>query len=429
MSYDNTGEIMHGWVADLYPLCRSITGEAVRKTLAYISNLTKGLRIHSVPAGTQAFDWTVPKEWKINEAFVADESGEKIIDFARHNLHLVGYSVPVDKHMRFNELDRHLYSVKEMPEAIPYVTSYYKEHWGFCLSENQREELRLKPETSYHVKIDSELFDGVLNYADIVIPGKSEDEILLSTYICHPSMANNELSGIAVATALERYIRQKPRYYTYRILFLPETIGAIVYLSKHLEHLKKHVKAGFVLTCIGDDRAYSYLASRYGDTLADRVSKHVLKHTVKEYKSYSYLDRGSDERQFCSPGVDLPVCSIMRSKYAEYPEYHTSLDNLRLVTPSGLQGGYNIARSCIELLEANFTYTNTVLCEPQMGKRGLYPTISTKNSTLDTRKMMNLLSYADGGNDLIEIADIIGCYAGDLIETANVLEKNGLIRR
>ncbi len=421
------GKLMYTRAKDLYPICRSLTGRGVDETLNYLKGIVPDLKICKIPTGTQVFDWTVPDEWEINDAFVADSDGNRIVDFKQHNLHVVGYSAPVDEVMEFEELDKHLYSLPTQPEAVPYVTSYYKKRWGFCLTENLRNRLRAAPGAKYHVKIDSRLFPGSLTYGECIIKGRSDKEVLLTTYVCHPSMANNELSGPAVVMSLAEYIKSAERRYTYRILFLPETIGAISYLSRNLEMLKRKVIAGFVLTCIGDNRTYSYLASRYGDTLADRVAKRVLAAVCPEYKSYTFLQRGSDERQFCAPGVDLPVCSVMRSKYAEYPEYHTSLDDMSLISPEGLKGGYNAVRRCIDMLENRKVYKNTVLCEPQMGKRGLYPTISVKGSADGVRNMMNGLAYADGCNDLDDISEITGVPVSELSEIMDKLEKAGLV--
>lgn len=398
------GRDMYDLIVKLFPICRSITGDGVRKTLQTIKEFIP-LEIQEVPTGTKSFDWEVPKEWNIRDAYVTDEEGDRVVDFQKNNLHIVGYSVPIDKWVTLSELQAHLYSIAELPDAIPYVTSYYKEHWGFCISHTERMKLK---EGRYHIVIDSELKDGYLTYAEYIIPGKSSQEIFLSTYICHPSMANNELSGPAVTTFLAKWIAAVPRKYTYRIVFVPETIGSIVYLSRNLELLKKNVIAGFNITCVGDDRGYSFLPSRSGNTLADKVALNVLRFKRPNFIRYSFLDRGSDERQYCSPGVDLPLVSIMRSKYGTYPEYHTSLDNLSLVTPTGLQGSYELLKDCIELLEKNSKYRVTCYGEPQLGRRGLYPTLSTKDSGRLVRDMMNLLAYADGSNDLIDISNIIG---------------------
>lgn len=424
------GEQMYQWASDLFPICRSITGDGVRKTLNYLQNLLPDLTIKSVASGTQVFDWQVPQEWNIKEAFIEDLSGNRVIDFKNHNLHILGYSTAIDQIMSFEELDQHLYSLPEQADAIPFITSYYKKRWGFCLKDKQRQTLRLHPEQQYRVKIDSSLEDGQLNYGELIIKGETEQEILLSTYVCHPSMANNELSGPIVAASLAQWIQNElsDRRYTYRILFLVETIGAITYLSQHLETMKRNTIAGFVLTCVGDNRCYSFVESRLGNTLADRIAKHVLAHHASNYKHFSFLERGSDERQYCSPGVDLPVCSICRSKYDEYPEYHTSLDDLSLISPEGLEGSFTAYQKCIEILEKNQFYHCTSICEPQLGKRGLYPNVSTKDSAMITRNIINLLAYSDGNHDLIMIADKLGVDASTLIPTLNQLLEHNILK-
>jgi len=402
----NLGDEMYQWVVDLFPINRSLTGDGVRQTLAYLNELLDGRMVyHEVPTGTRAFDWVVPKEWNIRDAWIKDASGHKIIDFQASNLHVVGYSVPVDEIISLAELQRHLFSLPDQPDAIPYITSYYEERWGFCLTERQRQGLK---KGDYHVFIDSVLQDGALTYGELIIPGHSTEEIFISTNICHPSMANNELSGPVVTTALARHFLSLPEHrYTYRIIYIPETIGSLVYLSRNIELLQRNVIAGFVVTCVGDDRAFSLLHSRYGNTLADKIAENVLKHCCPDYKSYSYLDRGSDERQYGFPGVDLPMVSIMRSKYREYPEYHTSLDNLDLISPAGLLGAFDVLRESCSILESNKYYKIKGLGEPQLGKRGLYPTVSTKSSNDLVRDMMNFIVYADGTNDLVDISNII----------------------
>lgn len=416
---------MYRWVKDLYPINRSLTGPGVRETLAYLGNLLPGLTLHEVPSGTQVFDWIVPDEWTVRDAYIADEAGNRVIDFQKHNLHLVGYSDPTDLWLDRDELENHLYSLPDQPDAIPYITSYYARRWGFCLTHNQRQALN---PGRYHVVIDSDLEPGVLNYAELILPGETEEEVFLSTYVCHPSMANNELSGPVVTTALVRWLQSlKTRRYTYRIVFIPETIGSIVYLSRNLEYLKQHVIAGFNVTCIGDDRSYSYLPSRSGTSLSDQVAQHVLHHTDVDFKRYSWLDRGSDERQYCGPGVDLPVATIMRSKYGEYPEYHTSLDDLSVVTPMGLNGGYTALRRAIEIIEQNVYLKVMVLCEPQLGKRGLYPSLSTKASSDQVRTMMNLISYCDGTRSLLDIANIIGVPMWELVPIYHKLKEHCIL--
>jgi aminopeptidase-like protein len=419
------GEAMHQWATDLFPICRSITGPGGRDTLNYLQRMLPQLKVHSISSGTQAFDWTVPDEWTIRSAHIEDEAGHKIVDFANNNLHVVGYSEPVDRLLDLDELQEHLYSLPEQPNAIPYITSYYQRRWGFCLSHNQREQL--KP-GRYRAVIDSELKPGVLNYGELLIPGETKEEIFISTYICHPSMANNELSGPVVTTAIAQWIQNLPRRrYSYRVVFIPETIGSLVYLSRHLNYLKQYVVAGFNVTCIGDERAYSYLPSRAGDTLSDQAAKHVLRHIEPKFAQYSWLDRGSDERQYCAPGVDLPIATIMRTKYGVYPEYHTSLDDLSLVTPNGLSGGYEALRRALEAIEFNVGPVVTVLGEPQLGKRGLYPTLSTKDSTPTVRMMMNLLSYCDGKRSLLDIADLIDQPIWELAPLLEPLVEAGLV--
>lgn len=419
------GTEMYRWLRDLFPICRSISGKGVRETLVYLKGIIPQLEIKSVPSGTKAFDWEVPDEWLINEAYVEDENGNKVIDFKNNTLHVVSYSEPVNCKIHLNELQRNLHSIPDLPSAIPYVTSYYKKTWGFCLCENQRKQLK---SGEYRVFIDSSLHPGVLNFGELIIPGKKEEEIFLSTYICHPSMANNELSGPVVATALAKWVLNLPdRNYTYRIVFIPETIGSIVYLSQNLRDLKKNVVAGFNITCVGDDLCYSYLPSRAGNTLSDRVAQHVLMHLAPDFKKYSYLDRGSDERQYCSPGVDLPIASIMRSKYHEYPEYHTSLDDLSFVSPSGLQGSFDALSKAIAAIEFNPRPRTTVLCEPQLGKRGLYPTLSSKRSSQTVKAMMNLIAYSDGTMSLLEIAEVIGEPVWEIAPIFKTLDASGLL--
>lgn len=417
---------MYDLCVKLFPICRSITGNGVRETLSIINSVIGGeMVVHEVPSGMQVFDWTVPKEWNIKDAWVKDSKGNKIVDFKQNNLQVVGYSTPIDKIVTLQELKNIIYTQPEQPDVIPYVTSYYKERYGFCMAQNQKDSLG---EDNYHIFIDSELKNGHLTYGEIIIPGETKQEIFLSTYVCHPSMANNELSGPAVATYLVKWLKSLPkRKYTYRIIFIPETIGSITYLSRNLEHLKKHVIAGFNLSCVGDNRTFSYVASRYGNTLADKVAKNVLQFYYPDYKTYSFLKRGSDERQYNAPGVDLPVCAICRSKYGEYPEYHTSKDALNLISPEGLAGAFEVYKECITALENNNKYRIKVLCEPQLGKRGLYPTISQKGSYDTVKAMTDFIAYADGTNDLIDISNIIGVPVKDLLPIVEKLEDNNLI--
>lgn len=422
---DTIGREMHKWASDLFPINRSLTGNGVRETLAYLKELIPQLTVHEVKSGTQAFDWNVPDEWNIRGGYIEDEKGDRVVDFANSNLHVMGYSTPVDEWMTLAELQPYLHSLPDQPSAIPYITSYYVRRWGFCLSHAQRESLK---DGRYHVVIDSTLEPGSLTYGEVLIPGREEKEIFLSTYVCHPSLANNELSGPVVTTALARWLSSlKDHRFSYRIVFIPETIGSIVYISKHLAEMREKIIAGYVVTCVGDDRAYSLLRSRAGNTLADRAAKLVMKRHAPDHVEYSYLDRGSDERQYCSPGVDLPVASIMRTRYNSYPEYHTSLDDLNLVTPSGLEGAYDALRKTIQLIEHNRVYRAATPCEPQLGKRGLYPTLSTRGAGYAVRAMTNILAYADGTRDLVDIAEYIGISADEAIETAEKLAGAGLL--
>lgn len=417
---------MHALLARLFPICRSLTGEGVRETLRILQEYLPDLKQVEVPSGTRCFDWQVPDEWNIREARLTGPGGEIIADFRDSNLHVVGYSEPVDVELDLEELQAHLHSTPRHPDAVPYITSYYARNWGFCIPHRQREGLR---PGRYRATIRSSLQPGHLTYGELVLPGHSAEEVLLSTYICHPSMANNELSGPVVATWLARHLATLPdRRYTYRILFVPETIGSIVYLSRHLEHLQRHVVAGFVLSCVGDDRTYSYLPSRQGDTLADRVAQHVLDHHHPGYQRYSFLQRGSDERQYCWPGVDLPVCSVMRSKYGSYPEYHTSLDDLSLVTESGLQGAFEALQKCLHCLEHNAVYQATTLGEPQMGRRNLYPNVSVTKTHAPARMLVNILAYCDGRHDLVGIANLLGKPFAQIHKAVETLKQHDLLR-
>tara|TARA_X000001036_G_C20663976_1_gene800029 strand:- start:125 stop:1420 length:1296 start_codon:yes stop_codon:yes gene_type:complete len=420
------GEKIHSLAKELWPINRSITGAGVRETLYKIKEHLPKLEVQSVPSLTKAFDWVVPLEWEINEAYIVCPNGDKICDFKENNLHLVNYSVPINKTISLQQLEKKLFSLPNQPNAIPYVTSYYKEDWGFCISQNQRESLL---PGKYKVYINSRLFDGELNYGELFLPGKSRKEIFISTYICHPSMANNELSGPTVLTYLIKWLmKRNSLYYSYRIVFIPETIGSIVYLSKNYKHLKKNVIAGYNVTCIGDDRTYSFLPSRKGVTLSDEMAKHVLGWKCHDYRKYTWNDRGSDERQYCSPGIDLPIASIMRTKYGQYPEYHTSLDDLEnVVTPEGLGGGYEILRLALEGLENNVLPRVKTLCEPQLGKRDLYPNLSKKDSSAGVKTMMDFISWSDGTNTLLDIANKVNVPIWELYDILELLIKYNLI--
>lgn len=421
------GQSMYHLAEELFPICRSITGDGVRKTFSILKRELPALLVHEVPTGTKCFDWTIPNEWNLYEAYIAKMNGERIIDVRNNNLHIVSYSETIDRIVSRVELEEHLYSRPDLPEAIPYVTSYFQRKWGFCLSHDQRQLLQ---DPSYKVKIISTLAPGSLTYADLVIKGETSEEILISTYVCHPSMGNNETSGIVVATQLARFVLSlAKRRFTYRFVFVPETIGSIAYLSNNLAHLKAKVLAGFVLTCVGDDRNYSLMPSRKGNTIADRVSRHVLDYVLKKkFHTYSFLERGSDERQYCAPGVDLPVVSIMRSKYGTYPEYHTSLDNMDLISSEGLYGGYLANRLCLECLEINETLKATMICEPFLSPRGLRPPLINGVSMAGwARNISNILAYADGELDLIAMAELFKMSIFELLPAVLKLKEAGLL--
>jgi aminopeptidase-like protein len=381
------------------------------------------LNINSFSTGEKVFDWEIPEEWEVEDAFIEDENENIIIDFKVNNLHLVGYSESVDCWLSLDELNDHLYSLPDQPNAIPYVTSYYKKKWGFCLSHLQRNQLL---NVKYHVVIKSSFLKGQMDYGELIIKGKKKEEILFSTYVCHPSMANNELSGVVLTTALANFIASisKDLNYTYRFLFIPETIGSIAYLSRNWEYMKRNTKAGYVVTCVGDNLNYSFLPSRMGNTYADKIAKYALDNYVGKYKEYSFLQRGSDERQYCSPLIDLPVASIMRSKYGTFSEYHTSLDNMDFISANGLQGSFNIYKKVIEIIEQNLVYKPLIHCEPQLGKRGLYNITSND----DADSLINFLAYVDGKLDLMDIANLLEIDIFECRLVAQLLLKNKLIK-
>ena len=420
---------LYNWAKDIYPIHRSLTGEGVRKTLSYIKKIIPNLKIKSIPTGKKVFGWTVPMEWSINDAYVKDSKGKKVIDFKKNNLHIVNYSSPVRTKLNLKDLKKRIYSLKNQPKAIPYITSYYSKRWGFCISDEKLKKLK---NDIYEVVIESSFKKGFLNYGEIIIPGKSKEEILISTNICHPSMGNNETSGIVVAAGLAKCISElKNRRYTYRIIFIPETIGSIAYIYLNKNKLKKRVKAGFVVVCVGDEKTYSFLSSRESNTLSDRAALYALNKYIKKFNYYDFLERGSDERQFCSPGIDLPICSIMRSKYGTYPEYHTSLDNLQFISGKGLYGSFEILKKTLEILEINFTYKNIYnsLCEPKLSNFNLRPPISFKKSYDYDKNLLNILLYADGKRDLIELSNKVKVDIFEVNKIANRLVKSKLLKK
>ena len=413
------------WMKDLWDFPRSLTGHGTRKTLEYIKGIIPDLNIHSFKSGSKVFDWEIPDEWNIYDAYIEHESGKRFAEFSKNNLHILGYSIPCDMKISLSELLPHIYTQTDQPDLVPYVTSYYKDKWGFCMSENDKKTL---PDGIYHVLIDCKKNAGTMELADMVIKGKNDNEVFFSTYVCHPSMANNELSGPVLSTALIQYIKLKypDNKYTYRFVFVPETIGSITYLSEHLDHLKEKVVCGFNLSCVGDDRAYSHIQSRLGRNLADQALQASLI-DLDNVIRYSFLERGSDERQYCAPGVDLPICGFSRSKYGEYPEYHTSADNFDVVTESGMNGSFGVMKSIIDSFELGLFPKNNIKCEPQLGKRNLYPTISQKGANSDLNTRMDFLAYTDGNHSLFDISIIIKKNLGLVVSEAILLKNNNLI--
>lgn len=425
--HSNIGNDIYSLAKLLWPLNRSITGDGNRETLSILKEYIPNLVIKEVASNTKAFDWKVPQEWSVKQAWIKTPDGKKICDYSQNNLHLVGYSEPVHKKISKEKLLNHLHSLPDQPAAIPYVTSYYSKTWGFCLSQNEKNNLI---DGEYEIFIDSKHFDGSLTYGELIINENIKEEIFLSTYICHPSMANNELSGPCVTTFIAKWLCDlKNLRYKYRIIFIPETIGSILYLSQNHEVMRKNIIAGFNISCIGDNRTYSYLPSRKGNTISDNVALHILKHTYPKFKRYSWNDRGSDERQYCAPGIDLPIASLMRSKYGEYPEYHTSLDDLNnVVSAEGLEGGYNMIKKSLEAIESNIKPKIKILCEPQLGKRGLYPNLSEKNNLSDrVNLMMNFITWSDGEHTLLEIAEKIDSPIWELYDIFIELKNHDII--
>jgi aminopeptidase-like protein len=412
----------------LWPICRSITGNGLRESFHILQELIP-LELTEVPSGAKVFDWEIPKEWNIKDAYIITPDGKKICEFKLNNLHILNYSIPQNKECSFEELKQHLFYREDLPEAIPYVTSYYKENWGFCISHNEFKDL--PEEGTYKIFIDSELKNGGLTYGELVLKGNTDREIIFSSYLCHPSMANNELSGpLALAMLYKKINAVKDRKYTYRFILAPETIGVIAYLAKKGMYMKEKVIAGYVLTCVAGKDAFTYKRSKQNTSLADKAAEHVLKYSGEKYKTEDFSIGGSDERQYCSIGFNLPVGSLIKSKYQEYKEYHTSLDNKSFIDFSALEKTvemyYNISRA----IELNEKYKNlNPFCELQLGKRGLYPTtggtwgIDIEN----TRKLLHLLAFTDGETDLIDIAEKRNLSAHTFEKEVQILLEKGLI--
>lgn len=423
------GKLLLSWMSDLFPINRSLSGDGNRKTLEYLHGIVPEIETKSFSCGEKVFDWTIPDEWNVEDAYIETMDGRKFSQFKQNNLHLVGYSKPIDKIVTKEELLEHLYFMEDYPDAIPYVTSYYERTWGFCIRYTDYQDIGDGP---FRVYINSRFTSGeeggVLNYGEAYFPGISSQEVLFSTYICHPSMANNELSGPIVASAIALSLRETNHYYSYRFLFLPETIGSIAYLSRNFSLMKSSVIAGWVLTCLGDGGVFSYIPSRTGTNYADKISRRILSDKSPEYREYSWLDRGSDERQYCSPGIDLPICSITRSKYGAYPEYHTSADNLSLITETSIMESVNLFRDIVTQIEGTRVPRIKVLCEPQLGKRGLYPNFSKRDAySANVKNMQDVISYLDGKHTIEEIADLCGIKSQNVHEILEILLREDLL--
>ncbi|HRH05369.1 MAG TPA: DUF4910 domain-containing protein [Burkholderiaceae bacterium] len=425
------GDQMYALVSTLFPICRSITGNGVRETLSHVQKLLP-ITVHEVPTGTPVFDWTVPKEWNIKDAYVANSQGERVIDFKKSNLHVLNYSTPVNQKMTLDELRPHLMTLPEHPDWIPYRTSYYQEKWGFCLSQNQLDAL---PEDNYHVVIDSSLEVGSLSYGEYVIPGESSDEVLISCHTCHPSLCNDNLSGIALATFLARQIEQvkaeggKLRY-TYRFLFIPGTIGSITWLERNKTNAKR-IQHGLVVVCVGDAGKFSYKTSRQGDALIDHAAKHVLTSEKESFNLIDFFPYGYDERQYCSPGFNLAVGSLSRSTHGKFPEYHSSGDNLSFVTGAQIAESLEVYLKVIDVLENNHTYINqNPHCEPQLGKRGLYGNVgATVHRPTFEMALLWILNLSDGTHSLLDIAKRAKMPFETIKQAAKALQDSGLLKQ
>ncbi|MEU7784085.1 DUF4910 domain-containing protein [Amycolatopsis sp. NPDC049159] len=418
-----TGAELHALVERLYPLCRSITGDGVRQTLDIIGEHIP-LERHEVPTGTAVLDWTIPQEWNIRDAYVAAPSGERVIDFRESNLHVVGYSVPVRQRMPLSELREHLHTLPDQPSWVPYRTSYYAPAWGFCLAQ---EKLDALPDGDYDVVIDSTLADGSLTYGEHVVPGRVTDEVIVSCHVCHPSLANDNLAGIAVAISLAQQLASEQPHYTYRFLFMPGTIGSITWLARNASRIEK-VKHGLVLACAGDPGPLTYKKSRRDDAEIDRVLQHVLRsreHRVVDFSPYGY-----DERQFCSPGFNLGVGSLTRTPYAGYPEYHTSADNPSFVSPAAMEDTLGALKDAFGVLDRNRRYVNlSPYGEPQLGKRGLYDSLGGRSDAKQAQMaMLWVLNLSDGEHSLLDIAERAGLPFDIVDVAARALHDAGLVK-
>lgn len=426
LASDGIGEQIYALAAEIYPICRSITGDGVRATLARLGAQVD-LEVHEVPTGTQVFDWTIPREWNIRDAYIRNSDGNKIVDFVKSNLHVMSYSVPVRQHLSLGELREHLYSLPQQPDLIPYRTSYYVENWGFCLPHRQLESLG---EETYEVVIDSSLEDGSLTYGEFFHQGETEDEVLLSAHICHPSLANDNCSGLALLVHLANRIGQMKTRYSYRFLFAPGSIGALTWLSRNEDRVPR-IKHGLVLSCVGDGGGPTYKRSRQGSAEIDRAMAHVLRHSEHQPSIVDFSPYGYDERQYCSPGFDLAVGLFQRSKFGTFPEYHTSADNLDLIKPGHLEESYRIIAGAIEILESNLAFENiSPKGEPHLGKRGLYGAIGgDKDAAASIMTMLWVLNLSDGRHTLLDIAERAELPFPAVANIADLLNKHGLLRR
>jgi aminopeptidase-like protein len=423
---DNIGQAVHALAAEIYPICRSITGNGVRETLRLLGRHV-GIEVHEVPTGTRAFDWTVPREWNIRDAYIRDGRGQKIVDFANSNLHVMSYSVPVRARMDLSELKRHLHSLPRQPDVIPYRTSYYAENWGFCIPHRQLEALQ---DETYEVVIDSSLEDGSLTYGEYFQRGEIDDEVLLSAHICHPSMANDNCSGLAVLAHLANRISRMKTRYSYRFLFAPGSIGALTWLSRNEDKLQR-IKHGLVVSGVGDSGGPTYKRSRRGDAEIDRAMMHVLRHSGLQATVLDFSPYGYDERQYCSPGFNLPVGLFQRSKFGTFPEYHTSADDLDFIKPENLEASYRIVAETIEVLEGNLRFQNTSpKGEPHLGKRGLYEaTGGDKDAAARIMTMLWVLNLSDGEHALLDIAERAQLPFRSVADAAAQLSKHDLLRK
>jgi aminopeptidase-like protein len=423
---DESAAAMMSLIEALYPLCRSITGEGLRQSLRRIAREIP-LTVVEVPTGTPVFDWTVPREWTVRQAYVETLDGRRVVDFASSNLHLLQYSVPINRIVEREELLRHSHTLPEAPDWIPYRTSYYREDWGFCLSQRQADALS---EPRYHVVIDTTLAPGHLTYGELVLPGAREEEVLISCHSCHPSLANDNLSGMAVATMLARRLMARDRRLTYRFLFIPGTIGSLVWLAAN-EAVVPRITHGLVLSCLGDGAALTYKQSRRGNAAIDRIVAHVLQTSGEPYRVLPFTPYGYDERQYCSPGFDMPVGCLMRSPNGTFPEYHTSADNLGFLRPAALAGSLAAVTQIVDVIEGDGVYRNlSPKGEPQLGKRGLYRPIGGKKEAgggADQMALLWVLNLADGRHSLLDTAERAGMPFAAIRTAADALIEKELL--